>query len=706
MKAKCIVLLLMVLLCLPVLAGADTWTVENENYLLAIDSQTMQLEITNKATGKAMRSYTDTTLSKMNKKWQGFLASTVAIEVAKGSSANTERLDIQSENAKVTMTAVENGADFLVDFEKKGQRLQVQIRLLEDGLSVTVPGDSIEEYGETSLCGVYILPAFGATFQKEHEGYMLIPEASGAIINLSDGVGMGNTPYTKKFFGSNVGVDRTTTTELNRPAQDALLPVYGMAYTDTQQGYLAIVTKGADSAEMNAYPGGVITDYNWLGTRFILRENYIYQVSRASGLTSREAEANLRDMQVCFHLLDGEDATYSGMAARYRQYLTEEGRMPEGDTAYRPRIAFLGAESQEFLLWDQLVPMTSFQEAKDILTNLCGRGLTPPMVVYSGWQKGGLTQQYGSGAVKAEGKLGGNGGLEELQSAVKDLGGLFLLEQDPVLANPERTYNTRFDVVRTLGRVVAQVDTGMDRYPRLYYLTPARSRELLMDHQEAWSDAIPGLAVNTLPKVLFSCYLDGGRKVRTWTQQQYQDILAELDRMSLALQQPMVEYWTSMDYYLDLPLDTTSYSFITAEVPFLPLILNGSVAYWAPYANDEANVEEKLLKTLEYGAYPSWMLTANDVKDLSETNMCDLFCAKWDVLDDAILERDAELRGMYEQLRGSRMVKHEVLSETLRLVTYDTGLQLALNYGEQACVHQGTTIDPMSYVLLGGGEQP
>ncbi len=706
MKAKLLWLLLLILLCLPALSLAETYTVENDALLLEIDPATMQLAVTDKQSGKTMCGYTDTSLGSMNAKWKGFLASTVAIEVAKGASANTERLDIHSENAKLTMTEVENGADFLVDFEKKGQRLKVEIRLMDDGLSVTVPCDSIEEYGETTLCGIYLLPAFGATFQKEHEGYMLIPESSGAIIALSDGVGMGNTPYTKRFYGDNVGVDRAVTTELNRPAQNALLPVYGMAYTDTRQGYLAIVTKGADSAEMNAYPGGVITDYNWLGTRFILRENYIYQVSRSDGLNSREAEANLRDMQVCFYLLDGEDANYSGMAQRYRQYLTKNDLMPDGDTTYRPRITFLGAESKELLLWDQLVPMTTFDQARDILAALREGGLTAPMVVYSGWQTGGLTNQYGSLGVKAEGKLGGNAGLKALAEAVTAEGGLFILEQDAVLANPERSYNTRFDVVRTLGRVVAQVNTGMERYPHLYYLTPDRSRELLTNHQSAWADEIPGLAINTLPNVLFSCYLEGGRRVRTWTMAQYKDILDDMDQMTLALQRPLPEYWPSMDYYLDLPLDTTSYSFIQAEVPFLPLVLSGSVAYWAPRSNDEANIGEKLLKTLEYGAYPSWVLTAEDVQELADTNMCDLFCAKWDVLMEAILERDAKVRQVYEQLSGARMVKHQVLTDTLRLVTYDNGMQLALNYGEYPCTLQGVTVEPMGYALIPGGEQP
>lgn len=703
MKAKLLLCVLALVLLVPLFACAETQTFENAALVLEVDTETTQLSLTAKQSGQTMYSYPDVTKSKMNAKWTGFLSSIVSIDVAKGTTASTERLDLQSAKVDIVPTVVENGVDFRVDFTEKGQRLTVELRLTEDGLTVTVPGDSIEEYGETSLCGVLLLPAFGSTHQKEREGYMFIPEAAGAIIALTDGTGLGNSPYNKRLYGTNIGVERSVIKELNYPAQDATLPIYGMAYTDTDLGYLAIVTKGAESAEIMAYPGGVVTNYNWVGARFIVRESYILQTSRNSGLTNRETNGYYRDMQLQFCLLTGEEANYAGMAHRYRRYLSSHDMLPQADTTYHPRITFLGAESKKQLLWDALVVMTPFDAAREIVEQLSQRGLTAPMVIYSGWQAGGLSNQLGSGETAPEGQLGSKQALMQLSDYVRSLSGSFLLEQDPLLANPERMYNTRFDVVRALGRTVAQINTGKERYPFQYYLAPERSREILLDTYQAYQDSISGMAVASLPHVLFSCYLEGETKTRGWVMDSYADTLEQVSKMPLALDRPFPEYWKWMDAYLELPMDTTSYSYITAEVPFLPMLLSGAAPYYAPRANDEANAEKQLLKMLEYGAYPSWTLTANDVQELANTNNCDLFCARWDVLDDALLARDALAGQVYSRLGGARMMNHQVLSATQRLVTYDNGMQLAINYGDTACIIADTQVEAMSYALLDGG---
>ena len=132
---------------------------------------------------------------------------------------------------------------------------------------------------------------------------------------------MGNTPYIKRIYGANVGVDRSTSSRLNRPAEEITLPIYGMAYSEEGAAFLAVAEMGEEAAEMLAYPGGVITEYNWAAVHFILRESYIRQTTRTMGLPARETNAYCRDMKVRFYFLQGEEASYAGMARKYRQVL-------------------------------------------------------------------------------------------------------------------------------------------------------------------------------------------------------------------------------------------------------------------------------------------------------------------------------------------------------------------------------------------------
>ncbi len=282
MKRKFMLIVLLCLLLAPS-ALAEIHTVENESLTLAIDTQTLDLTVTDKASGKTFSSQVDTTVTKLNKDWTAFLSSSIVLDVTEGTSVKSKQVALASGNVEVSVTPVENGLDAALDFTKICQKLTVRFRLEGDSLTVTIPGDSIVEYGETRLCGLYLLPSFGATFRDEHAGYIFVPEAAGALINFADGTSSGSTPYSKRIYGTNAGVDKSVIYELNRPAEQITLPVYGMAYTDENLGYLAIVEKGSEAAEIMAYPAGVITQFNWAAAHFTLRETYIAQTTRALG---------------------------------------------------------------------------------------------------------------------------------------------------------------------------------------------------------------------------------------------------------------------------------------------------------------------------------------------------------------------------------------------------------------------------------------
>ena len=715
---KCKLLILLALLLLPVIALADTHTVENDNLLLTIDDATLYMTVTDKASGKSFASSIEPASGKLSG-WKAFVASPLALDVVDGQSVITKQQALMGNQVAIDLTMLDNGADAVVDFTALGVKVKLQIRLEDDSIAITLPKDGLEEYPvskgidkktgletftDTRVCGVYLLPCFGATKLDEKAGYMLVPEAAGALIEFSDGEGVGTTPFSKRVYGTNIGVDKSVMTELNRPAEQITLPVYGMAYTDDQLGYLAVVENGSEAAEIMAYPGGVITDYNWAAAHFTLREQYIAQTTRTLGLNSRESKPYMRDMTVRFYILSGENASYTGMAQRYRKVLQESGGLNTADTTYRPRLDFLGAESVEFLLWNSVEPMTSVEQMDEILTACDESGIADPLVIYRGWQPGGLTWSLGSGSVKLEGKLGREDDLIDLAQKIRENGGKFMLEIDPVQANPDRMYNMRVDVVRTLGQTIAEHQTGKELYPKLYYLTPGRSAEILKAMADKWGKHVDGLALVKLPNTLYSYYSRGGNHSRGETLAAYQDTLASLNA-PLALENPLSGYLGQTDVFLDLPLDTTSYSFLSAEVPFLPMVLSGNIPYYATWLNFESNQQKALLKLVEYGAYPSWLLTGEDVQPLIHTNSSDVFSAKWDVLLSTMTEINGKLAALHEAIGGSAMAKHELLDTDVVKVTYENGTAVYINYRKADVNADGITVPALGYLVKGGDAQ-
>ncbi len=703
MKAKLWALAALCLLLTALSCPALAVTAENKSILLTVDEETLDISVTDKRVSQTLLSGVDASATSVNASWKGFLASTLAIDVSQQTAVITERVDIHSADTVITVTAVENGVDALVDFTKYGQRVRVEIRVYDDSFTISVPADGIEEYGEYAICGLYLLPCLGATHNLEREGYMFVPEGAGAIIDFSDGKGMGNTPYAKRVYGGNIGVDKSVRSQLNRPPEMITLPVYGMTYTDTNFGYLAVIEEGAEASEILSYPGGVITEFNWTAAHFTLREEYTMQTTRTLGLRSRESMAYLRDMTVRFYLLSGEEANYAGMARRYEKALTDAGALRDAEIAYRPRLDFLGAESEKFLLWSRLVPMTTAEEMRDILKDYDQSGLTPPLVIYRGWQTGGLSLNYGSGAIGIEGQLGNTAALEQIKQEIENMGGAFLLEADAVLANPNRMYNMRVDVVRTIGQTVAEVNSGMDLYPAFYYLTPGRTDEILRDYRKNYGQTLNGLALMSLPNVLYSYYSVGGNHTRGDTAESYQNTLKALDSMTLALEKPLDLYFSQMDVYLDMPLGTTSYSFLAAEVPFLPMVVSGHVPYYAPWGNFDSNQRRQILKLIEYGAYPSYLITARDVQNLVNTNSSNVFTAKWDVMKDTVLAADAEIKAIHAKIGGASMIDHSLLTDSAVRVSYQNGVQVYVNYGDTDVEADGVVIPAMGYLVTEGG---
>ena len=707
MRNRLLLLCLLLLLLVPCAALADVCVFENERLTLSVDTESLALCVTDRPTGGVLRGGAEIPADQKLTAWTGFLQSTLSIEVSKGNSTSATRVDMLTGEARVQI--LERWADGLacmVDFPQQGQRIRLELLLSEDSFSLTVPQDGIEEYGDTRLCGVYLLPCFGASRLKDARGYTLVPEAAGALIAWTDGQGIPNTPYVKRIYGENAGVEVSVPMELNRPAEKITMPLYGMVNQDAGLGYLAVVESGEEAAEIQAYPGGVITDYNWAGARFILREQYVQQTSRTAGLLRVESKADVRELAIRFYILSGDQADYSGMAQRYRRALLEAEKLKQRDTRYRPRLDFLGAESKKLLLWNALVPMTTAEQMRQILADYRDAGLSAPLVIYRGWHPGGLSLSYGAGSLAMERGLGTLEELDALRDQVEAENGLFLLEEETVLANTNRLYNTRLDVARTVGQSVMEKATGKELYPTFYYLTPHKSVSMLAAYQTAYGQRFPGLALSTLPNTLFSYYSGESVVSRQESMRRCREGLESLTGITRALQNPFAGYWDQTDIFLDMPLDTTSYSFLSAEVPFLPLVLNGSIPYYSAYCNDDANAARQLLKLVEYGAYPSYLITYENVKQLEDTNSCDIFCAQWDVIKDGLLARDARLRALYTEIAGTRMIRHDILKAEVVRLEYEDGKSVLINYGNEAYSWRGKTVPAMDYLLVkGGGEQ-
>lgn len=675
-------------------------TFENENYKLYLEEGTLGLMIEDKASGFVYES--TKTDDNSNASWKGFLNSGVTVEFYSQRSTMPERVDLAKGNAKKTFTYYKNGFDVVIQYPAYEFSMCLEVRLLEDGISTFVKESSITE-GETYKLGsIYLYPMFGATKLDDIKGYMFVPEGSGALIDLKDNHGKYKTPYTKKIYGANAGIDKFGTSEFYRPAvtepEDITIPVYGMIYSNDRQGFLGIIEEGQYNAEILAYPNGVTTEYNWITTKFNFREIYTMQTAESSGVPTYEKTPYIRDIGIRFKLVSGERANYTGLAKTYQNYLIDQGVLKKQEDNFQVKLDFFGADSKKWFIFDVVVPMTTVDQIKHIITDLVQSDIKDMVPVYTGWQKKGTSLNYGSGNYKIESKLGSEnkllGLMEELQAQNINL----VLEQDLLWANPKRFYNTSKDIVKGINQIIVQEPTNAWIFSSMYYLTPTKSIELAKKFRNRYEDTIVDrIALKKIPNTLFSYYAGGDIYSRGDTANKYVEIMKEFDSMDLSMEKPGDYMWEYTSQYYDMPLSTSNYSYLSKEIPFLPIVLKGYIPYWASYSNFEANETKFFLKMIEYGAYPSFLLTKESPNQLRNTNSSYIYTSEYEVLKPMIKDYYEKIGEALRLVEGVGIASHNYVEDNVVSVVYENGVRFFINYSNKDFNQENVTVPAMSF---------
>lgn len=681
---------------------------ESESYELYLYEPTMSIILKNKATGKLLRS----TLAQEddnganNKTWTAYMQSGVVLSAIKNAN-DTYQVDLVSCQNTIDYSYGSSGFAAKIYWKEYDFGLTVNVSLEGDALVVEVPEDSIVENGTDTYIGtVSLFPFLGYSYLDNQEGYMFIPDGNGALIYLDDKDGRYASGYSQMIYGADAGFTESTTETLLwgryrtvNSSEKVLAPVFGMAHTDDQLGYLAIVEEGEKRASIEAQPNGVMVDYNRCYAKFLVRRTYIQPLNNSNSgtMTSVEADRTHGNLRVRYILLSGEDAGYSGMAVAYRNYLLDNGLIQRQDNSYKTRVDFLGTEREEFLISTRAVVMTDVDQIREIYKELQAAGVETVLSVYKGWQKGGLYHIPVS-KYKADGKIGGTGALTDLiQDSAKEGYDIYLYN-DALWANPEES-NTAFSVVKKVNKRKLEINTRAYVYNTFNYLLPTRSDYNLDKFVESYtSRKVNNLAVAGISNSLFSYSYSGNYYDRIFTASTYESSIADIaGQTSLILEKPFAYLWNYTEAMLDMPLGTSDFMYEDEEVPFFSIVLKGIVPMYSDYVNFEANKQEFHLQMIEAGVYPSFYVTYEDSADLIYTNSADLYSTKYSTYKDTIIEYDADFRQVAALTGDAMIVRHEMLAAGVNRVTYDNGVVFYINYNQDAVTVDGVTIDGLSY---------
>lgn len=141
------------------------------------------------------------------------------------------------------------------------------------------------------------------------------------------------------------------------------------------------------------------------------------------------------------------------------------------------------------------------------------------------------------------------------------------------------------------------------------------------------SNGMKNMAVD---EVGFKLYAENQRgdvvtrdQARVMLEETAENIVNNLE--NLALYTPNQYFWRYSSEIFHLPMVNSQYIYETDTVPFIQIVLKGSIDYYAPYSNMGFYSPTDILRLIEYGAYPSFVLTALTNDELKYTAISDSY---------------------------------------------------------------------------------
>lgn len=643
------------------------------------------------------------------------------------------------EDAESTLSKVEDGKYCLaIQFKKPQVSMNVYITLGEESIDYFIPSGEMSGSGLNALAAVEITPFLGASGGRMNvmnpdtlewetvdnyrvPGYVLVPDGSGSLIRF-----VHNTSVFNAYEGDVYGKDYATETNYNYayyddvPVKDPVMPVFGIAHGNGQMAFAAWANEGAEYMDIIVNPDGTrSTTYTWAYPRFELNVNY-YQLydEQGSGFFTQMDEIFHYDIDMTYSFLfgDGSDGTpsadYVGMARVYREYLLDRGELtlmesPQGDIPIR--LDFIMGDAKSGIVGNTQVVMTKTEDVKEILEQVMAGGITNINSGLIGWQKNGesLSKPY---KLNFTGAIGSKNDFKELIADFAGQGVDISLSRDTVTVNKKMTtYNNT--AVKCISNWYLSIDKSVilpDNVPTALfsYGTPEKVASWtgqFADKAGAFSNSI---TLTEMPHVLTSNWnRDGVITGLTESIELYRNTLEEIGQeKTLNLENPNMYLWKYTDRYLQAPVGSSQFIFETDTVPFLEMVLHGTMEVYAPYANFSFYTQDCILRMIDYNISPSFILSKEPSYKLGDTFLANYYSTEYTLYEDMIEEIYGQINAMLGQVQGFEWTARYVPEDGVVINSYQKdGMEkyIVVNYTEHEVTYQGTTVSPESAAVVG-----
>lgn len=685
---------------------------ETEIIQLSVDQATGHFIAKDKRNGHEYTSFPDPEQWKkagIKGLWKQHTASPIMFQTLNfnDSKAQPKESDLLKDDGTVKdFEEIENGYRLTYDLPNAGLEIPVQVTIKDDYIETTVLREGIKE-SINGLIWIRLFPFFEAVESAGQDGYMFVPDGGGALITFKEQAS--SAIQTSIYQASVYGHDKAfRLNESNLETRSRIvMPVYGMKSGST--AFIAVLQEGEEYADIVAAPAGVYTSFNWITSQMNYRSMFYQTTNRKQnqGYTAyNEKELFGSDRTTRYYLLPEDEANYSGMAGRYRDYLMEDKGIQRMESApFIPLyLTFLGGDQEKGILTDRYIKATTTNQAEKMLRQLSDQGVKRMEVTYLGWQKNGVSA-YGKG-LPVDNRIGGNRGMERFVELAHELGASVYLDTEYGLNNTGAGgFKRNFDgIVNLAGRKLSQLFGKSEEAP----LVSNRFVETQM--RGKWDDYealdIDGISVNTIGRDLFSDYNTKHKATRSEAKILQQSILKEAKDQLQHVQGNGSGFYSLpyLNRIQDLDDDYSHDLLTDTPIPFAQMALHGLISYSSGYANNREEHERDMLRDIEYGSYPAFIFTGVPTSAMTDAYAFRYFSTQFSEWESEAVKEYQIFNELFSAVQDQFIVSHRSITNRVKETIYENGTRILVNYGEEAYLDGEISVPALGYTLVKGEE--
>lgn len=674
--------------------------------------------------------------AKMNTTYLGIANSLISIEYYEAETIKNLSSASREGATSTLYTLNDNPATRRLDvkFSDLNLEVKVHITLEDDRITYDIKDGDVTGDGRKSLLSINISPFLGASGGKNKlyntetqmydleeskymvPGYIFVPDGSGSLIRFND-----NSATFSTYVGDVYGMDYTQGTfhgygyRDSVPVKNPVMPVFGIAHGDNQAAFVAFASSGAEYMEIVVRPEENMTYYNWAYPRFVYNSNY-FQVynNKGEGFFTLMEEGNKFDISMTYVFLagDGSDGTpaadYTGMAKIYRDHLIENGILTQKEdlgTELPMRIDFIMSDSKKGIVGMDEVVVTTVEDVDEILDSIISEyGITNMNSGLYGWQKGGETVTKPS-ELKYSRNVGGKKDFKKLITKYSNKSVDISYARDYATINKEMTsyYKT---AARHVNSWYISIDKAMilpDNYPDPYfsYATSEKSVEWFEKTVKEFSPYVDSMTLSGITNVLLSTYSsDGIESTLSENMLRYQEAFEKANKsVKLNIDNPNMYLWKYTDRYLQSPVGSSQYVFETDAVPFLQMVLNGTMEVYAPYSNFSFYTKPDMLRMIDYNISPSFIISKEPSYHLASTASSYLYSTEFTQYMELINDVYNTVNDVLKSVIGYEWIDRTVLKDGVIINKYkkDNDVkEIVVNYTDEVITYNGQTVEPLT----------